>query len=99
MAGHALIPVRPLEDILEETASREASLEVYFVDEAKVCCEGSGGVLGHPKVYYTIKPEKGYVECQYCDRLYVFDPSRAGTVIEGGFIEGRQERPAELNAL
>lgn len=86
MAGALQIPVRPLEDILKETVFNEASMEVHFVGQERVSCEGAGGALGHPKTYYTIG-DKGYVECGYCDRLFVYDPSRAGETLEGGFIE------------
>lgn len=35
-----------------------------------VSCDGGGGVLGHPKVWYTF--DSGHsVECGYCDRKFV----------------------------
>lgn len=36
----------------------------------QICCDGGGGPLGHPMVYYTFdgKPE---VRCGYCDRHFV----------------------------
>jgi uncharacterized Zn-finger protein len=38
----------------------------------RVSCEGSGGALGHPKVFYDI-PAGGSVTCLYCDRTFVLD--------------------------
>lgn len=35
-----------------------------------VSCDGGGGALGHPKVWYSFEDEKS-VECGYCDRLFV----------------------------
>jgi len=29
------------------------------------------GPLGHPRVWLTIPPEKGHVDCPYCDRRFV----------------------------
>ena len=34
-----------------------------------VACNGGGGALGHPKVYYTFHGQ-GEVVCGYCDRLF-----------------------------
>jgi|OM-RGC.v1.031031354 Uncharacterized protein conserved in bacteria len=66
--------------------------ETIVVDESRIACEGEGGALGHPKVWYTI-PESGWVECKYCDRRFVLrggpadqpaDPPASG-VAPGGF--------------
>ena len=35
-----------------------------------VSCDGGGGALGHPKVWYAFEDGKT-VECMYCDRLFV----------------------------
>lgn len=44
-------------------------------DADEVKCDGGGGALGHPVVWYTFdKQDK--VECGYCDRLFVKE--RAG---------------------
>ncbi|MGN6515729.1 MAG: zinc-finger domain-containing protein [Rhizomicrobium sp.] len=48
--------------------------EIIEVDDTRVACDGSGGALGHPKVYLEMGDEK-YVECPYCDRRFVL---RAG---------------------
>ena len=44
--------------------------ETVTVDTLNVACEGSGGALGHPRVYLSLEG-KGEVECPYCDRRYV----------------------------
>lgn len=39
-------------------------------DADEVMCDGGGGALGHPMVWYTFdKQDK--VECGYCDRMFV----------------------------
>ncbi|NWG54909.1 MAG: zinc-finger domain-containing protein [Hydrogenophilaceae bacterium] len=44
--------------------------ETIVVKDHRVACDGGGGALGHPKVYYEIG-EEGFVECLYCDRRFV----------------------------
>ncbi len=69
---------RRYEEILQEVTHDEDALEVVFVDDRRVWCQGSGGALGHPKVFYTIG-DKGYAECMYCDRVFIFDPEKAAS--------------------
>jgi uncharacterized Zn-finger protein len=45
--------------------------EVIEVERSRIACDGGGGPLGHPRVWLQIDPEKGWVECGYCDRKYV----------------------------
>ena len=48
--------------------------EVLRVSTVQVACDGSGEIdpaLGHPRVYLRIDPERGFVECGYCDRRFV----------------------------
>jgi uncharacterized Zn-finger protein len=52
---------------------RLAPPEVVTVTSHRVACEGVGGALGHPKVYYEIG-EEGFVDCLYCDRRFVLSP-------------------------
>jgi len=49
--------------------------EVIYVGERRVSCNGNGGALGHPVVWYSL--EDGEAECGYCDRKFVFDPDKA----------------------
>jgi len=44
--------------------------EVEFVHANRVSCEG-GGVLGHPRVWYSIPEDRGWVECGYCDKKFM----------------------------
>jgi uncharacterized Zn-finger protein len=48
--------------------------EVIHVDPHadEVMCDGGGGALGHPKVWYGFDGQPS-VECGYCDRLFVKD--------------------------
>jgi len=47
--------------------------EVVEVETQKVACDGSGGALGHPRVWLNLGPE-GHVDCPYCDRRYQLKP-------------------------
>ncbi|MFN0024200.1 MAG: zinc-finger domain-containing protein [Parvularculaceae bacterium] len=49
--------------------------EIVFVDKRRVACDGAGGALGHPRVWYSL--DDGEAECGYCDRKFVFDPEKA----------------------
>ena len=44
--------------------------EVVRVETRKVSCNGDGGALGHPKVWYEMGDDD-MVECKYCDRRFV----------------------------
>lgn len=39
-------------------------------DADQVSCDGGGGALGHPRVWYTFDG-RDRVECGYCDRLFL----------------------------
>lgn len=56
-------------------ASAPPPPEVIYVDKERVACDGGGGALGHPKVWYSLTD--GRAECGYCDRLFIFDPEKA----------------------
>jgi len=45
--------------------------EILLVPEhmPQVSCNGGGGALGHPKVFYTFDGQDEVV-CGYCDRLF-----------------------------
>jgi len=45
--------------------------EYEIVTEWRVACDGGEGALGHPRVWLSLSHETGYVECPYCDKLYV----------------------------
>lgn len=50
--------------------------EVIVVDQKRVMCDGGGGALGHPRVWYDMG-EDDFVECGYCDRRFVLRGSKS----------------------
>jgi len=44
--------------------------ETIEIDEMVTACSGSGGALGHPRVFLNLAPS-GRAECPYCSRLFV----------------------------
>ncbi|HRQ60408.1 MAG TPA: zinc-finger domain-containing protein [Alphaproteobacteria bacterium] len=46
--------------------------EIIRIDDHadEVSCDGGGGALGHPTVWYTLDGQD-HVTCGYCDRLFV----------------------------
>lgn len=44
--------------------------EVEEVTKSRIACDGGPG-MGHPRVWLQIAPEKGWVECGYCDKRFV----------------------------
>ena len=66
----------------QESQDGPAPPETEIVSLARVSCEG-GGVLGHPRVWYSIPEDKGWVECGYCDKKFILaggpaDPAGKG---------------------
>ena len=51
--------------------------EVEIVTTTRISCEGQGGALGHPLVWYHIDEDKGWVECGYCDKRFILAGSAA----------------------
>jgi uncharacterized Zn-finger protein len=49
--------------------------EVVYVHKRRIACNGDGGPLGHPMVWYSL--DDGEAECGYCDRKFVYDPDKA----------------------
>jgi len=45
--------------------------EIFLVpqDAETIACNGGGGALGHPRVYYTFHGQDTVV-CGYCDRVF-----------------------------
>jgi uncharacterized Zn-finger protein len=62
---------------MTEPASTSPAPEIITVTSRRVKCDGGGGALGHPVVYYDIG-EKDYVECGYCDRRFVLAAGAGG---------------------
>ncbi len=36
----------------------------------KIACDGTGGALGHPRVFLTMN-KSGQIDCPYCGKRYV----------------------------
>jgi uncharacterized Zn-finger protein len=51
--------------------------ETEEVTSLRIACDGGGGASGHPRVWLRIDPEKGWVECGYCDKKFVLKPDAA----------------------
>lgn len=51
---------------------RPEAPEIIAVDPGadEVCCDGGGGALGHPMVWYSFDGQNR-VKCLYCDRLFL----------------------------
>lgn len=56
------------------TAPNNTTSDVITVDSHadQVCCDGGGGALGHPQVYYNFTGID-QVTCGYCGRNFVRD--------------------------
>ncbi len=50
--------------------------ETIFVAARKVSCNGGGGALGHPIVWYEMGADD-MVECKYCDRRFILTGGKA----------------------
>ena len=46
--------------------------EIIYIDTHadKVACDGGGGALGHPMVWYSFSGAN-QIRCGYCDRLFI----------------------------
>ena len=60
--------------------------EIVVVTRTRVACDGSGGALGHPKVYLEMG-EQDFVECGYCDRRFVLSPEARAARARGEAID------------
>jgi uncharacterized Zn-finger protein len=67
--------IRPArnQDSIQELPMPVEVPEIIEVDTTRVCCDGTGGALGHPRVYLEMGDER-FVECPYCDRRFVLKP-------------------------
>lgn len=50
--------------------------ETEIVDSRKVSCDGGGGALGHPIVWYEMGDDDE-VECKYCDKRFILKGGKA----------------------
>ena len=51
--------------------------ELIVTHTKRVKCDGGGGALGHPAVFYDMGAED-FVVCLYCDRRFVHEPGPGG---------------------
>jgi len=62
---------------MPDNAATPDKPELIVVDDRAhgVKCDGGGGALGHPLVWYSFDLQD-HVECGYCDRLFVKESSQ-----------------------
>ncbi|MBB5516786.1 putative Zn-finger protein [Rubricella aquisinus] len=53
--------------------------ETEIVTKERISCDGGGGALGHPRVWLSVDPVDGYVECGYCDKKFILKGGPADT--------------------
>jgi uncharacterized Zn-finger protein len=73
--------------------------ETVEIAEMLAACAGSGGALGHPRVYLNLSPN-GRVECPYCSRVFVNPAvvSAGGVAPETGVAMPAASGPGEERA-
>lgn len=59
------------------TSKPRQPVEKIIVQGHRVACDGGGGALGHPKVWYELGQD-GEVECLYCGRVFVQATTASG---------------------
>ncbi len=52
--------------------------ETEVVTTERIACDGGQGPLGHPRVWLHIPPERGWIDCPYCDKRFVLAPEARG---------------------
>ncbi|MCC6305179.1 MAG: zinc-finger domain-containing protein [Rhodobacteraceae bacterium] len=52
--------------------------ETEVVHAVRIACDGGQGPLGHPRVWLSIDPGTGWVECPYCDKRFVLAAGAGG---------------------
>jgi uncharacterized Zn-finger protein len=60
---------------MSEISPKHPEIIEVDADADEVCCDGGGGALGHPKVWYVFA-DKDTVECGYCDRAFIRKKAR-----------------------
>jgi uncharacterized Zn-finger protein len=86
----------PLTDRPEPAPAKPALMtaidpaEFVTVTTRRMACEGSGGALGHPRVWLEMG-EARFVQCPYCDRRFVLAHGSEGPedeLLAPGVYEG-----------
>ncbi|MEM8741913.1 MAG: zinc-finger domain-containing protein [Pseudomonadota bacterium] len=52
--------------------------ETEMVTKTRIACDGGEGALGHPRVWLSIDPVKGWVDCPYCDKRFILKAGAGG---------------------
>lgn len=52
------------------------AFELIETQHHEVSCDGSGGALGHPRVFLHIDETKGRITCPYCSKTYVLKATK-----------------------
>ena len=50
--------------------ANKSSSSAIETTEKRVSCDGGGGALGHPKVYFEFKPGESSLICSYCGQEF-----------------------------
>ena len=64
--------VRRMSADTQETNPALQPPETETVHSHRIACDGGEGALGHPRVWLSIDPKTGWVECGYCDKRFVY---------------------------
>ena len=65
-----------MEDQIFKNQSPQSEVIVVENDADEVACDGGGGALGHPKVWYSFDGADA-TECGYCDRIFIKERAAA----------------------
>jgi len=60
----------------DKSSAEKSDGQIVITNQKRVACEGSGGALGHPKIWLNIGPDDQIV-CPYCSRQFVHDSQAA----------------------
>jgi len=72
--------------------------EVKIAQEWRVFCDGGEGALGHPRVFYSIPHDTGFVDCGYCDARFIHASKLTGQASGDRTSPGDHNQPADLSA-
>ena len=72
--------------------------EVKVATEWLVFCDGGEGALGHPRVFYSIPHEPGWIDCGYCDARFVHKSKLTGHRSGDRTSGGDHNQPGDLSA-
>jgi uncharacterized Zn-finger protein len=71
--------------------------EIKVVTAWRVSCDGGEGALGHPRVWYEIPRQTGFVDCGYCDARFVHADSPAAAPHGATPALADHAQPADLS--